>query len=217
MKLLEQDIEIAAKSVEDNVKEPLTDNEFGALVSFAFNLGSGTFVKSSIPGKLNAGNKDEACETIKKYVYANKQKLPGLVTRRENEVELFRTAPEIPAHVQYEFHPRPSHILSANSSTFNLNRRSPLDSIYLPFPRVNLNPVHHLSNDSASDSGSSSLFARPEDSSTHFPINRNIGFGPQHFYSGLNRPEFDFGPVNFAVNPSGFSASLNLLSLFGKK
>lgn len=100
LRLLEQDVETAAKCVENKVNVHLTDNEFGALVSFVYNLGSGTFGQSSIPGSLNAGNKNEACNTMQKYVYASKVKLPGLVKRRAKEVELFQKAVNIPESKQ---------------------------------------------------------------------------------------------------------------------
>ena len=59
-------------------------NEFDALVSFCYNIGNideltinGHLIKESIP------------ETMAKYVYCKGEKLPGLVRRRNEEIELF--------------------------------------------------------------------------------------------------------------------------------
>jgi len=59
-------------------------NEFDALCSFAYNIGSIDGLVSS--GKLS---KSKIPSTMKLYVYAKGQKLKGLVTRRNAEVELF--------------------------------------------------------------------------------------------------------------------------------
>ena len=61
-----------------------TQNEFDALCSFAYNIGS-------IDGLVNNGNREKSNLTslMKQYVYAKGSKLPGLVKRRNAEVDLF--------------------------------------------------------------------------------------------------------------------------------
>ena len=61
-----------------------TQNEFDALCSFAYNIGS-------IDGLVQNGNreKSELTSAMKKYVYAKGNKLPGLVKRRNAEVDSF--------------------------------------------------------------------------------------------------------------------------------
>ena len=61
-----------------------TQNEFDALCSFAYNIGS-------INGLVSNGNlpKSSIPSVMKKYIYANGKVLQGLVRRRNAEVELF--------------------------------------------------------------------------------------------------------------------------------
>lgn len=60
-------------------------NEFDAMVSFAFNVGSISVLteKGTLP-------KSWITDRMKNYVYANRKKLPGLVNRRKTECELFK-------------------------------------------------------------------------------------------------------------------------------
>jgi lysozyme len=46
------------------VTAPLSQNEFNAILSLTYNIGTSAFCSSSIPRKLNAGNYKEACLTI---------------------------------------------------------------------------------------------------------------------------------------------------------
>jgi lysozyme len=71
------------------VKVKLNQNQYDALVSFTFNLGVGALQKSTLLKKLNAGDYLGAAAQFPRWVYANKQKLPGLVTRRNEEKKLF--------------------------------------------------------------------------------------------------------------------------------
>lgn len=65
----------------------LTQNQFDALVSFAFNLGCGNL--ANIARTLNTGNYAAATTQMKQYVNAGGSPLPGLVRRRQAEVDLF--------------------------------------------------------------------------------------------------------------------------------
>lgn len=68
---------------------PLRQCEFDALVSFAFNLGLGTFQRSTLRQALLRGNKTEAMESLVKYCKAGGKILKGLQTRRLDEKQLF--------------------------------------------------------------------------------------------------------------------------------
>ena len=59
-----------------------------AFVSFAYNVGSGAFCKSTLSTKAKRGDLRGACAELSKWVYAGKKKLPGLVKRRQHEEAL---------------------------------------------------------------------------------------------------------------------------------
>jgi lysozyme len=69
----------------------INQNQFDALVSFVFNLGQTTFIKSSVLRLLNANNFPGAIIYLKRYVHADGKKLKGLVRRREAEANLFNS------------------------------------------------------------------------------------------------------------------------------
>jgi lysozyme len=68
---------------------PLRQCEFDCLVSFAFNLGLGTFQRSTLRQALLRGDKTAAMESLVKYCRAGGKILKGLQTRRLDERALF--------------------------------------------------------------------------------------------------------------------------------
>lgn len=78
-----------AKSVDELVKVTLTQNQFDALVSLAFNIGIGNLSRSSLLRHLNAGDFVNASKQFDKWVFAKGKKLSGLVNRRNAEKKLF--------------------------------------------------------------------------------------------------------------------------------
>lgn len=67
-----------------------TQGKFDACVDFCFNLGMGAFNGSTLKRKIQANAaKEEIQAEFKKWVYAGKKKLTGLVKRREWEAERF--------------------------------------------------------------------------------------------------------------------------------
>ena len=71
------------------VKVPLNENQFGALVSFTYNLGAGNLASSTLLRKLNAGDYTGAAGEFPKWVKAGGKTLNGLVRRRAAEQALF--------------------------------------------------------------------------------------------------------------------------------
>lgn len=67
----------------------LRQHEFDALVSFSFNLGLGTFQRSTIRQALLRGDKEAAMESLIKYCKAGGKILKGLENRRKDERKLF--------------------------------------------------------------------------------------------------------------------------------
>lgn len=70
---------------------PLRQCEFDCLVSFAFNLGLGTFQRSGVRQALLRGDKEAAMESLVKYCKAGGKILKGLQTRRLDEKALFES------------------------------------------------------------------------------------------------------------------------------
>ncbi|WP_295966828.1 lysozyme [uncultured Bartonella sp.] len=83
--LLLKDLSQFEAAVENNVKVKLNDNQFAALVSFAFNVGTGAFKSSTLLKKLNNGNFDAVPSELMKWVHTGKTKNQGLVNRRRAE------------------------------------------------------------------------------------------------------------------------------------
>lgn len=71
------------------VKVPLNQNQFDALVDFAYNAGAKNLLTSTLLKKLNAGDYAGASREFSKWVYGGGKKLNGLVKRREAERQLF--------------------------------------------------------------------------------------------------------------------------------
>lgn len=86
--LLESDFQRTKQQVDKLVKVPTDDYTKAALYSFAFNVGTGAFAKSTMLKKLNAGDQYGACEELKKWVYAGGKVWRGLVNRRETEAAI---------------------------------------------------------------------------------------------------------------------------------
>ena len=70
---------------------PLRQCEFDSLVSFAFNVGLGTFQRSTLRQALLRGNKTQAMESLVKYCKAGGKIVKGLQTRRLDEKALFES------------------------------------------------------------------------------------------------------------------------------
>jgi len=77
------------QGVNQLVKVIITQGQFDALVSFAYNLGLRSLSTSTLLRKLNAGDKQGAADEFGKWVNAGGVRLNGLVKRREAERKLF--------------------------------------------------------------------------------------------------------------------------------
>lgn len=87
---LREDLRDAEMTVLRLVRHRLNQNQFDALVSFVFNLGAGNFQSSTLLRKINENPRDHDIKAqFKRWVYANKKVLPGLVVRRNEEAELY--------------------------------------------------------------------------------------------------------------------------------
>lgn len=89
LEILQGDLRNAEDIVRRNVKVPLNQHQFDALVSFAFNVGGGQFAESNVLQAVNAGNFGTVPEMLNMWVRAGDQRLEGLVRRRAAEGNLF--------------------------------------------------------------------------------------------------------------------------------
>lgn len=87
--LLDNDYADFERRVEKLVTVPITENQLGALTSFAYNLGIGSLKNSTLLKLLNGGDPKSAANEFMKWTKANGKVLPGLVTRRSAEHDLF--------------------------------------------------------------------------------------------------------------------------------
>lgn len=79
-----------AKKVDALIKSNVSENNFSALVSFAYNVGMGNFQRSTLLRKVNANPKDTTIRAeFMKWTRANDKVLNGLVRRREAEAKLY--------------------------------------------------------------------------------------------------------------------------------
>ena len=87
--LLTADLKRLESAVNDAVQVTLTQNQFDALVSLAFNIGEGAFVRSTLVNKLNAGDKKGAAEQFLVWKNAGGRVSQGLLNRRQKEKAMF--------------------------------------------------------------------------------------------------------------------------------
>lgn len=79
-----------AKRVDDMVTSEITQNQFNALVSFAYNVGTGAFATSTLLKKVNSNPNDVTIKNeFLKWVRANKKVIQGLVNRRNKEALIY--------------------------------------------------------------------------------------------------------------------------------
>lgn len=95
-RLLALDLAEFEKGVARLVKVPLTDNQFGALVSFAFNVGLGALSSSTLLKKING--RASITEIGKSWLQWDKARVKGVLTplrgltiRRQAEFDLFKS------------------------------------------------------------------------------------------------------------------------------
>ena len=84
-----QDLKKFESAVNTAVKVPLNQNQFDALVSLTYNIGTGAFKDSTLLKKLNAKDYKGAAAQFPRWNRGGGRVLNGLVKRRKIEMELF--------------------------------------------------------------------------------------------------------------------------------
>jgi lysozyme len=92
---LRKGLEKFAAQIRPAITAPINENQFGAFVSLAYNIGPAAFRGSSALRHFNAGDTAKATAAIqlwnKATVNGKRQVMQGLVNRRADEVRLFNT------------------------------------------------------------------------------------------------------------------------------
>jgi lysozyme len=88
-KLLVADMEQAQIAVLTGVRVDLTDGQYAALCDFVYNVGGGNFKSSTLLRMVNARRHDQVPFQLRRWAKAGGRELPGLVTRREREIDLY--------------------------------------------------------------------------------------------------------------------------------
>lgn len=87
--LLEVDTRSSRSIVDLLVKRQLTDHQFGALASFAFNVGKSKLANSTLLKLVNSGNDELVASEFLRWVKANGRVFKGLQDRRACEAALY--------------------------------------------------------------------------------------------------------------------------------
>jgi len=92
--ILSRDIRKYERAVNEAVTVYLSQNQFDALVSFCYNVGTGAFRKSTLVRKLNRGDYGSVPGELMKWNKAGGKELAGLTRRRRAEAALWRKIDE---------------------------------------------------------------------------------------------------------------------------
>ena len=87
--LLVEDLTAIANDLSRLVNVPVSEGQYIALLSLAFNIGATALKKSTLLFHLNHGRYDEAADEFDKWIYAGGKVSEGLKRRRAAERELF--------------------------------------------------------------------------------------------------------------------------------
>lgn len=94
--LLRSDIATTERAVQNNITVPLTQNQFDALVIFAYNIGNQNFANSTVVKYINNPDFHSSIyQTIdaawRAWCKSGGCIMPGLANRRDMELKLFHT------------------------------------------------------------------------------------------------------------------------------
>lgn len=87
--LLAKDLRIFERGVEEMVRVPLTQGQFDALVSFAYNVGLGALRSSTLLQRVNRRQWWRAWREFRRWDKAGGRAQPGLTRRRKAEARMF--------------------------------------------------------------------------------------------------------------------------------
>ena len=89
---LKYDIKIFSQKVDSFTTDQVNQNQFDALVSFAYNVGTEALRKSTLLKLVNANPNDQRIrKEFQKWIYADGKKSGGLIKRRQDEANIYFT------------------------------------------------------------------------------------------------------------------------------
>lgn len=87
---LRHDVYFFERAVDAIIRDDINQNQFDALVSFAYNLGAQALKSSTLAKKVNKNPSDKTiANEFAKWVNAGGKRLAGLVRRRKAESDLY--------------------------------------------------------------------------------------------------------------------------------
>ena len=89
-KLLKTDISRTERVLSQCIQYPVNQNQFDALTSLAFNIGTIAFANSTLLKCLNEGDLDGVAREWMRWKYFHGKVVPGLERRRALELAVFR-------------------------------------------------------------------------------------------------------------------------------
>ncbi|WP_455466903.1 lysozyme [Bartonella sp. B39] len=98
--MLLTDLRQYERAVEKAVYVDLSDEQFGALVSFCYNVGMAAFQSSTLLKKLNSGDYEAVPAELQKWIKAGGKRLHGLVHRRAAEAGLWAKGAYVSSNYQ---------------------------------------------------------------------------------------------------------------------
>jgi lysozyme len=90
VQLLKDHLSALENTISRMLKVQLNENQFDALMSFAYNVGVGSFMSSTLLKYVNASKFDKVPEEFMKWTKSGGKELPGLVERRKAEAALWK-------------------------------------------------------------------------------------------------------------------------------
>ena len=102
--MLTSGLEVFGREIRPKMTREPSPNQYGAMLSLAYNIGSGAFNSSTCLKRFNAGDIAGAAEALTWFNKAGGEVLAGLVRRREAEKALFLSeVPGDPPVIDAEF------------------------------------------------------------------------------------------------------------------
>lgn len=92
LELLEMDLGRVMLHIEPLITTLLTSNQLSAILLFVFNIGLSAFRTSTLLKDINEGNLQDVPLQLMRWTHVGNREVPGLITRRKAEIEVWNAA-----------------------------------------------------------------------------------------------------------------------------